>query len=467
MSRGPAPHVSAFPRAAPPAPCGMRLLLLALLLPAALLRAGGYAVLVSRGTQADPAWEKVVAALVAAHGAKVVPFGASVAEAGPALRELQPRHLCWVAKPSELGPEPVHAMHALAAGLDDDPYPDCLWGVITGRSADDALRLVAPAPLVIRTVGSSTAFAAECVEQGYWFDEFRAGERWVKEAGGQPRRADGDKDSTAAIAARLNEGTTDLWITSGHATEENWEPGYRYRNGTFVHRDGVVVGKALDGSLHPVRSPNPKVYLPIGNCLMGNVPGKPDCMALAYLSTAGVRSMVGYVVPTWFGYAGWGVLDYYLEQPGRFTVAEAWLANHHALVWRLAEAQAGRAPAGDVRGLRFDRDKTVLYGDPKWDARLAPGPLRWEETLREVVPGEWEWSIVPKAGSRTFEPVDTNGSQRGGRPLVTFLPRNPGGWEVLRGVEHGIVAADDFLLLPNPGPAAPVPERLVVRVRRR
>jgi len=442
-------------------------LLLALLLAAPVLRAEGYAVLVSRETLADPAWEKVVAALVAAHGAKVVPFGASVAETRPALAASAPRHLCWVARPSELGPEPVYRMHELANGLDGDPYPDCRWGIVTGRSPDDALRLVAPAPLVIRTVGASTAFAAECVEQGWWFDEFKAGERWVKEAGGEARRADGAKDSTADIAARLNEGKTDLWITSGHATEENWEPGYRYRNGIFVHRDGVVTGKALDGSLHPVRSPNPKVYLPIGNCLMGNIPGKADCMGLAYLSTAGVRTMVGYVIPTWFGYAGWGVLDYYLEQPGRFTVADAWLANHHALIWRLAEAKAGRAPAGDVRGLQFDRDKTVLYGDPKWDARLAPGTRRWEETLREVAPGEWEWVIVPAAGARTFEPVNTNGSQRGGRPLVAFLPRHAAGWEVLQGAERGLVAADDFLLLPNPGPGVPVPERIVLRVRRR
>jgi zinc protease len=442
-------------------------LLLTLLLAAPLLRAEGYAVLVSRQTLADPGWEKVVAALVAAHGAKVVPFEASVAETRSTLVVTAPRHLCWVARPDELGPGPVYRMHALANGLDEDPYPDCRWGIITGRSPNDALRLVAPAPLVIRNVGASTAFAAECVEQGWWFDEFKAGERWIKEAGGEARRADGAKDSTADIAARLNEGKTDLWITSGHATEENWEPGYRYRNGTFVHRGGVVTGKALDGSLHPVRSPNPKVYLPIGNCLMGNIPGKADCMGLAYLSTAGVRTMVGYVVPTWFGYAGWGVLDYFLEQPGRFTVSEAWLANHHALIWRLAEAKAGRAPAGDVRGLQFDRDKTVLYGDPKWDARLAPGTRRWGETLREVAPGEWEWVVTPAAGAQTFEPVNTNGSQRGGRPLVTFLPRHAAGWEILQGAEHGLVAADDFLLLPNPGTAVAVPERIVLKVRRR
>lgn len=445
----------------------LALLLLATLLPVTPLRADAYAVLVSRETLATPGWDKVVAALVEAHGAKVMPFEGDFSSVKAPLAALNPLHVCWVARPTELGPEPIYRMHALANGMDADPYPDFRWGVITGRTPEDARRLVAPAPLVIRTVGASTAFAAECVDQGYWFDEFRAGERWIKEVGGVAKRFEGAKDSTAEIAARLNEGKTDLWITSGHATEENWEPGYRYRNGTFVHREGVVVGKALDGSLHPVRSPNPKVYLPIGNCLMGNIPGKADCMALAYMATAGVRTMVGYVVPTWFGYAGWGVLDYFVEQPGRFTVTEAWLANQHALIWRLAEAKAGRVPAGDSRGLQFDRDKTVLYGDPKWDARLAPGARRWEETLREVAPGEWEWVVTPAAGARTFEPVNTNGSQRGGRPLVTFLPRHAAGWEILQGAELGLVAADDFLLLPNPGPAAPIPERLVVRVRRR
>jgi len=445
-----------------------RPLLLALLLVSGRpAPAAEYVVLVTRETRADPAWAAVADALVAAHRGQLVELAGGLEAAAEPLRAAAPSHVCWVARPAELGPGPVRVLHRLARDNDADPYEDFRWGIVTGRAAEDARRLVAPDPLVIRTVGAGTAFAAECVEQGWWFDEFRAGERWVKEPGGTARRADGDKDSTAGIAARLNEGKTDLWITSGHATEHNWEPGYRYRNGTFVHRDGVVIGQALDGSLHPVRSPNPKVYLPIGNCLMGNVPGKADCMALAYLSTGGVRSMVGYVVPTWFGYAGWGVLDYFLEQPGRFTVAEAWLANHHALVWRLAEIRAGRGPAGDARGLEFDRDTTVLYGDPKWDARLAPGPRRWEESLRQVAPGEWEWVVTPKAAERTFAPVDTNGSQRGGRPLVAFLPRHAPGWEILRGAEHGLVAADDFLLLPNPGPAAPVPERLVLRVRRR
>ena len=436
---------------------------LALLLLASALVAEDSVVVVSRATRADAGWAKVVDALAKAHGSRVVALETAEAE----LRAAPPGRVAWVARPEELGSAAVRRFHVLARGLDADPYPDFRWGLVTGRTAADALRLVAPAPLVIRKVGASTRFAAECAEEGWWFDEFTAGERWSKAPGGVATRADGAKDSTADIARFLSEGRADLWITSGHATEHNWEPGYRYRNGVFVHKDGVVNGRALDGAVHPVRNDKPLLYLAVGNCLIGNVPGKPDCMALAYLATAGVRGMVGYTEPTWFGYAGWGVLDYFLEQPGRFTANDAWHANLIALQWRLGEARAGRAPSGDARGLEFDQDVTVYLGDPAWEVRMAPGPLRWKETVAADVDDGLVWTIEPRAGARTFAPVDTNGSQRGGRPLVLRLPRHAAGWEVVPGSAAGVVAGDDFALLPNPGPDAPVPERLVVRLRRR
>lgn len=433
---------------------------------ALVARAVDSVVLVSAPTRYDEGWAKVVAALEAAHGSQVLVFRASPAETQEELRRLQPRFVTWVARPVELGPNAAVVMHRLARENDADPYEDFQWGVVTGLDAAQALKLAAPGkPLTIRTVGAGTSFAMECVEEGYWFSEFQAGESWEKAAGGVPRQVAGPKDSTAGIVDRLNAGHTDLFITSGHATEHDWQPGYRYRNGTFGHQEGVIVGKALDGTVHRLASANPKVYLPIGNCLMGNVPGG-DCMALSWMASGGVRQMVGYVQPTWFGYAGWGVLDYFVEQPGRFNLGQAWLANHHALLWRLQEVEAGRAPAADRRGLEFDRDMTIFYGDPHWDARLAPGPLRWRETLATLPSGDVEWTIMPAAGPRTFAPVDTNGSQRGGRPLIAFLPRHAAGWEVVAG-EGKPVAADDFVLLPNPGPEAEVPAKIVVRLRRR
>jgi hypothetical protein len=126
---------------------------------------------------------------------------------------------------------------------------------------------------------------------------------------------------------------------------------------------------------------------------MGHVDG-PDAMALAFLNSAGVYQMVGYTVPTWYGYGGWGMLDYFLEQPGRFTLSEAFFANQQALIHRLvtsfpeeaALTTAGRLPrdkelppaarsAGltwhDAEGLLYDRDTLALYGDPAWQTRMA------------------------------------------------------------------------------------------------
>ncbi|GBL27150.1 hypothetical protein EMGBS8_10980, partial [Verrucomicrobiota bacterium] len=55
---------------------------------------------------------------------------------------------------------------------------------------------------------------------------------------------------------------------------------------------------------------------------------------------------------------------------------------------------------------------------------------------------------------------------RAGRsPAGRFSARHAAGWEVLSGPERKPIAADDFVLLPNPGPAWPAPERLVIRLR--
>ena len=437
---------------------------------------GGYVVITSKATAADPSWQAVAAVLARKHQGQTVVFGESPSELAARLKgDDAPRWICWVARPEELGAKPVAEMHRLARGLDGDPFTDCRWGIVTGGDVTAAARMAEESkPLIVRRVGASTSFAADCVESGRWFSEFTAGETWVKEPGKPVRKERGADDSTASIVRYLNEEKPDCFITSGHATELNWEPGYRYRNGHFIQRGGVLTGKALDDSEHEVNSPNPKVYLPVGNCLMGNIPATNECMALAWMNSGAARQMIGYTVPTWFGYAGWGVLDYFLEQPGRFTLAEAYLANQLALEWKLGQADpalAEKAPApgttagaGDAAGLLHDRDVTVFYGDPKWEARMASGPLRWKETLVEGKPGEFTWTITPQAGDKTFAPVDTNGSQRGGRPLIAFLPRRCTGATLLEGAQWKPILGDDFILLPNPGAKEAPPAEITIRI---
>ena len=404
-----------------------------------------YAILVSQTTLDTPGWSEVVAVLEQKYpDASRLVYINSPEERLSSLKQFHPRYTCFVARPEEAGREFVLGIHKLCRAYDDDPYTDTFWAVLTGYDAANALRIAkCSEPLTVHKVASGTEIALEMVEQGGWYDELTACKKVWKEPGGQPVQSKVPQDTTRALVDSLNEWQADCFVTSGHATERNWQLGYRYRNGYFKCEKGVLYGEDTEKARHPVDSPNPKVYLPIGNCLMGHIDSR-DAMALAWMTSAGVNQMIGYIQPTWFGYAGWGCLDYFIEQPGRYTFIEAFFANHHALVNKL-QAEP------DSKGLLFDRDHVAVYGDPAWNARMAPMECRWKQSLTEKS-GEYTLTVTPNRGRESFLPVNTNGSQRGWRPVVVFLPeRKAGRAVIIEGAQHKPVIADDFILIPNTG----------------
>ncbi len=413
---------------------------------AARTQHAGYVVVVSKATHGKPGWVKVVDALKAKHDGQVVVYDASVTESLAPLREAFPRHACFVATPEEAGRKFVAQVHQVTRQLDDDPYTDVLWGILTGYDAADALRIARHSePLVVRRVASGTEVALEMCEEGLWYCELKKNRMVRKRRGGKPVEERCPDDTTKALVNTLNDYKAQLFVTSGHATERDWQIGYRYRNGSFRCKEGKLYGLDTKRQRFDIDSPNPKVYLPVGNCLMGHINSR-EAMALAWMHSAGVMQMIGYTVPTWFGYGGWGCLDYFVEQPGRYTFTEAFFANHHALVHRLTTA-----PSGDRsrRGFAFDRDVVAFYGDPAWQARMAPGPLAWKQSLTEEA-GRFTFAIEPQRGEKTFQPINTNGAQRGWRPIVAFLPHRVQDVEILEGAELKPVITDDFLLIPNP-----------------
>ena len=425
---------------------------------------GGYAVVTSKATRDDPSWGAVVRAVAEAHEAPVIVFDGSVDEASARLKEVLPRYACFVARPEEAGRDFVAKVHRLVRKLDDDPYADVRWGILTGHDAGDALRVARLRdPLTVRSVVSGTEVALELCEQGSWYSELTRGRMVEKKKGETPKEGTAPSDTTATFVEALNEGKADLFVTSGHATERDWQIGFGFRNGSFRSRDGLLLGRDTKGTEIPVRSTNPKVYLAVGNCLMGHVDGK-DAMALAWMHSAGVAQMVGYTELTWYGYGGWGCLDYFLEQPGRFTLAEAFLANQHALIHRL-EASSALADS-DRKGLIHDRDAVAFYGDPAWSAKMADGPKAWEQSLTES-DGTFTLTITPNRGTSTFRPINTNGSERGGRPIIAYLPYRVAGAEVVEGSDLHPTITDDFLLVPNPGECDPSRTyRVTFRARR-
>jgi zinc protease len=426
----------------------------------------GYAVVVSRATLGRADWKNVADALVAKHHGQVLAYD-QLSQAQAELTRLRPRYACFVATPAEATRQFVADVHRLTRRLDDDPYTDVLWGILTGYDAACALRIAkCKEPLVIERAAAATDIELALCDEGVWYCELKQGKMVRKAHGQPPEQQTAPADTTKALVDTLNEYHPQLFVTSGHATERDWQIGFAYRNGQFRCEKGRLFGVDTKGQRFPVQSDNPKVYLPVGNCLMGHIDG-PDCMALAFMNSAGVNQMIGYTVPTWYGYAGWGMLDYFVEQPGRFTLAEAFFANQQALLHELAtkypKVASSDAPPGEVRdnGLLHDRDVLALYGDPAWEARMKPGDLAWDQTLTEK-DDVYTLTITPRHGEKSFQPINTNGSQRGGRPIVAFLPRRIQDVHLREGQDLKPVITENFVLVPLPEKNAPSHDYKVV-----
>ncbi len=472
-------------------------LLLALL--AAAAPAADYAVAVSEAALADAGWAKVVARLRERHpGAEVVTWKASPLEAREALGRARPRHLAIVAPPAEAGRRFVAACHRLSRGIDADPWPDVRWGIVTGRDAAAALRqLEGPSAVVPRVALATTGIDLGPHERGLILSDGTKG-RWHE------KRAPGDESghpelpraAAALWADYFRAQRPGLLVTSSHGFQHGFETPFgtgflQVRDGTLVPLDrpgGKPAGEPL------ADDPTPRVYLPVGNCLVGHVDG-PDCVVTAMMGRLGVRQMVGYTVVTWFGRGGWDLLATWQGRPGAHNLSEAFLINQARMEQDLlrlapsaagydlrlpdtgnpmpepafrrilasplaAEALAGLDPrskdaqerARQLVGLLWDRETVAFYGDPAFDARLAPREeTGWKATLEEDASG----------ATVTVRFADAAAAAKGAPDLAFFPTRRLANPRLAEGPADTL-AADDLILLRSPRPAE---GKLEVRVR--
>ena len=417
-----------------------------------------YAVVVKKSTAEDAQWQKVVAALKEKHNASIITYDASVDESLDALKQEFPRYTCFVAKPEDAGRAFVAQVHQLTRKLDDDPYTDTFWGILTGYDADNALAIASHSePLVVKKVASGTEFATEMVTEGQWYDELVKNKHVKKEPGGKAEQLKGPDDTTKPLVDLLNDYKADLMITSGHATERDWQIGFRFRSGQFRCADGRLYGLDTQGAKHPIDSPNPKVYMPIGNCLMGHVKDR-DCDGPGLDELGGGAPDARLHDPDLVRLRRVGLSRLLRRAARPLHLHRSFLANHHALIHRMND------PATDARTqqrLRGDRDVVAFYGDPKWSAKMAEMPKYYDQKL-EIEDGVYTLTITPNRGEDSFKPVNTNGSQRGWRPIVQFLPHRIKDVEIVAGEDLNPVVTDDFILVPNPRECDPDREYKVV-----
>jgi zinc protease len=95
-----------------------------------------------------------------------------------------PRYACFVAEPKEASREFVAQVHRLTRRLNEDPYTDCFWGILTGYDATNALHIVRQTkPLTICKVASGTTLAMDMIQEGVCYSELEKNWMMKKEKG--------------------------------------------------------------------------------------------------------------------------------------------------------------------------------------------------------------------------------------------------------------------------------------------
>ncbi len=92
---------------------------------------------------------------------------------------------------------------------------------------------------------------------------------------------------------------------------------------------------------------------------------------------------------------------------------------------------------------------------------MAERPRAYEQTLTRTGDA-YVFEIEPRRGADSFRPINTNGSQRGGRPFVAFFPQRVADVRIVEGADLDPVVTDDIILVPNPRVCEPAKRYRVV-----
>jgi len=454
-----------------------------------------YAIVVEKATTEDAGWNAVVSALAKKHSAEIFRWDKDGLDGmRKRLAAFRPRYVCFVARPDELARESrmkveiqgggprefplcgayYHDAGVLMRTLNDDPYDDAIWAILTGGTSEDALRVVSAGPLTVRRGLSHVGGGwLDSLESGVSFSEGVQGEKLVKQLGKPPEKVAGPGDTTEQFVREVNSGSADMVSTSGHATEHDWQMGFSYKNGMLVPAASIAIlpeaarenyrklrqnptapvpGRLLGvdtaNTVFEVTATNPKVYYSPGNCLIGRVDGK-DCMALAWVSH-GAMQFSGHVGVQSRSCYEWGAAEYFLALQGRFSFAESVWLNRQVMRWELSQGKDDPNKYLCCRNERtfFDQGKsrflwetTVLYGDPAWEARVKPttDPLYDQELrVKTLEDGRTELTFLVKMRRASLP----------SRPAA-FLLQMPAAFRAeIREGPRDLLIADNFALVP-------------------
>jgi zinc protease len=436
----------------------------------AVSRTANYVVLIPSSVAKDKDWMAVAQALQVKHNATVLSYKQSPNEVLDQLRKLSPRFLALVAPPTLVDRVLVNQLHRLTRKIDDDPYGDCIWGIITGYSPADALRIAkSGSGIIIQRAEGTTNIDASRFSDSMCITDWGPFE-YVEQHGYSEAKVTpypkSDKGIVPKFAEWWEQYKPELIVSSSHATQFNLEMPFEkglivshnnrfhvldmnqrqqftsFLRGVLFNSDEKELAQFLTDIKAPTIAPDntPKVWLASGNCLLGDVKKTNNSMAVTALSAYGCNQFAGYTVPSWYGNAGWGTLRLFFGNHDKSSLAEAWYLNNQLLLEETVRRfpnlmkvefnseeistalqndrpfiegiqQAGYGVGKDQIGLIHDRDTFAFYGDPAWIARLDESNTQspWKLT--------WKSADNPTAGITIKATKDHTG------PLAIWFPK--------------------------------------------
>lgn len=470
-----------------------------------------YAIVISEETAAMPEWKAVADKLAEKHGGVIVPVKDFMFAKPDALKKMAPRYLAVVARPEEIDRVLVNDLHRLTRRLDDDPYGDCIWGIITGYAPEDAMRIASEAPPLVmsRAMGTTNVDAARFTDSMsitdwqpfQYLEQHGAGGKVTPSfyKKGLKEQETGDAASlgvTPKLMEYWKQYAPQLFVTASHATQFNLEMPFgkglivsgnnrfhvldkkQFKEFTTFLRGVLFNGKEDDllSFLERIKAPVietkavPAVWVAAGNCLVGDAKKTKNSMAVTALSHYGFNQLVGYTVPSWYGKGGWGTLGMLFSNHDASSLAEAWYLNNQFILDEtmtlFPKLMNIHFNSQDINGIKDDPDfskgmAAAGYGMGKDQMGLIHdrdtvafyGDPAWVARLDESrAPSPWhiEWND-PADASRGFT-VTANKDARG-RFGVWFPNRISAKkatvtiGETATPVEKAGLLTNDFLLL--------------------
>jgi hypothetical protein len=325
-----------------------------------------YAVIASPVTLESPEWRTAAEALAAKHSNEAVTdiIAENPTNALARLREIRPRYVAFLMRSEEFGHSTLVALKRMMREIDEDPFDDAIWGIVTGPDSATALRIArSENPKVVRSVLATTGVEENIApgEVAVLSDANPPGEWWRKGADGAVVRHSETGSVERVFADAWATIDPELMLTSSHATERNLEMPFSLgnliaTNGTFA----VTPKVEWRGEALPLPAPKvEKVWLAPGNCLIANHTADDD-MVMTALSFGKVNQFAGYIKKTWFGFAGWTAWRYFGIAGYPMNVS-----HYAANQWLVLKLHLGEATdPHELAGLMWDLDATVFYGDP-------------------------------------------------------------------------------------------------------